>query len=429
MPEYTPFNPMKARAVTSMGSIESHKYYKNMLVPSIANQFSIATEYMKNWFLEKFPKNYFKTVHIDGKHVSADFINKSSKEKTKILKPMVTITPKINLEYNRDNIDLMKHGKFVVNDPFFHDVKNRIYLKAIPELLEMPFEFRIKVSTKAAQIDLYKKMQLVFPILETETPYMDLDIHIPYELITSIGKDMNFEFNEDGSLRDPDSFISYLNRNSDYVFLTKFRGITNRREFFMRWPNINAHIKIDSALSADDGEREGMLYNNFIIEMSVMLHFPAIKYFEYLSMVKHDYVSSEKDESEYFGMFSIPLLKIPDFNEKGWQQYITTDYEDIDAVDNYLEIDFSGLFQGNDIYDIIQYTKSVYINPRIFLDIHIYNHDKEIPYNMDWDTLKLRTTNKVTAYNSYIVIYSDFGYINDTISILRNMNDERYKLR
>ena len=429
MPEYIPFNPMRDRAVTAMGSIESHKYYKNMLVPSIANQFSIATEYMRNWFLEKFPKNYFKTVHIDGKHVSADFINKSSKEKTKILKPMVTITPKINLEYNRDNIDLMKHGKFVVNDPFFHDVKNRIYLKAIPELLEMPFEFRIKVSTKASQIDLYKKMQLVFPILETETPYMDLDIHIPYELISSIGKDMNFEFDSDGSLKDPDAFVSYLNQNSNYVFLTKFRGITNRREFFMRWPNTNAHIKIDSALSADDGEREGMLYNNFIIEMSVMLHFPAIKYFEYLSMVKHDYVSSEKEDSEYFGMFSIPLLKIPDLNDKGWQQYITTNYEDIDAVDNYLEIDFSSLFQGNDIYDIIQYTKSIYVNPQIFIDIHIYNHDKEIAYNIDWDTLKLKTTQKVTAYNSYIVIYSDYGYINDTISILRKMNDERYNLR
>lgn len=425
MPDYIPFNPMRARAVKSIGTIRDQKYYKNILVPSVANQYSIATEYMKNWFLEKFPKNYFKTVHIDGKHIATDFINKNSIERTKILKPMVTIIPRINLEYTRENIDIVKYA---INEPFFRDLKNNVYLKATPELLEMPFEFKIKVSTKAAQIDLYKKIQLLFPVLASETPYMDLDIHIPYELVTAIGKDLGFKFDDEDIIEDPDSFVAYLNSHSDYVFLTKFRGITNRRELFMRWPNTNAHIKIDSALSADDGETEGMLYNNFIIEMSVMLHFPAIKYFEYLSCVKHDYVTTEKDESEYFGMFSIPLLKIPDLNDKGWGQYVTTEYEDLDAVDDYLTIDFNELWYGNDVYDIIQYTKSIFVNPQIFLDIHLYNHEKELHYNMDWNTLKLTTLDKVTAYNTYIVIYADNGYMNDTISILRKMKDERYRL-
>lgn len=428
MPDYRPFNPMYDRAVKRMGTLEDHKYYKNIMVPSAQNQYSIAIEFMRDWFLSKFPKNYFKSVHIDGKHIAEDFINKNAIDRTKLLKPLVAITPKINLEFNRDNIDLMKHGKFVINDAFFKDLKRRTYLKAIPEQLEMPFEFRIKVSTKAAQIDLYKRMQLLFPVLESETPYMDIDIHIPYELVKAVGTDAGFKLNENGILEDIEGFVNYMNHHSDYVFLCKFRGITNRKEVFMRWPNINAHIKIDSALSADDGEREGALYNNFIIEMGVMLHFPAIKYFEYYCSQKHDYIVNEDDASEYFGMFSVSMLKIPEVNEKGWMQYVVTNYDDTDAVDDYLEIDFKELFAQSDIGTIIQYTKSLFVNPEVFMDIHLYNHEEEVFYKMDWNTLKLKTLSKVTAYKSYIVIYADYKYINDAVTILREVKDDRYRL-
>ena len=106
--------------------------------------------------------------------------------------------------------------------------------------------------------------------------------------------------------------------------------------------------------------------------MGVMLHFPAIKYFEYYCSQKHDYIVNEKEASEYFGMFSVSMLKIPEVNEKGWMQYIVTNYEDTDAVDDYLEIDFKELFAQSDIGMIIQYTKSLFVNPEVFMDIHIY---------------------------------------------------------
>lgn len=427
MSKYGPSNIIHDKAVESIGTLKQHKFYKNILVPSTMNQYSVAIEFMRNWFLEKFPKNYFKTVNIDGSHISEDYMKMDPIQRTKRLKPMLSIIPKINLEFD-DSVSTKRPWRFVINQSFFRDAERCIYLRATPELLEMPFEFKIMVSSKANQIDLYRKMNILFPITETETPYMDLDIHVPYELVEAIGSDIGFKFKNDGSLEDPDSFIEYMNKHSYYVFLPKFRGITNRKEIFLRWPTINGHIKIESTMDYDDGEKVGSLYDNFSISMNVMLHFPAIRYFEYSSCVKHDYIVTEKDASEYLGMFSIPLLKIPELNDKGWGQYVVTDYEDIDAVGKQLTIPFADLFRGDDIQYLIGYTKSIFIHPTIFMDIHIYNHDKEMHYNMDWDTLCLTTVEPVTAYKSYIVIYTDFGYMNDTMLVLKDMDKSRYKI-
>lgn len=428
MPNYKPINPITARAVKRMGTKEDHQYYKHILIPSAANQYSIAIEYMRDWFLEKFPKNYFKTIHIEGKHVAQDFFNKDAIARAKALKPMLAIIPKINLEYNRETVDLNETNIRLRTDPFFRDLPRHMAIKAYPEQLEMPFDFRVKVSTRAAQIDLYNRMKLLFPVLESETHYLDIDMHIPYELVKAVGRDAGFEVDDNGVLKDSASFVAYMNTHSSYIFLEKFRGITHRNEIFMRWPEACAHIKIDSSLQPDDGEREGALYDNFTIEMSLVLRFPSIQFYEYLTTYEHDYVVNENDESEYLGMFSIPMLKIPELNDKGWMQYSVHNYEDNEAVDNYLEIDFTDQLTATDIGAVIAYTKSIFINPAAFMDIHLYNSDSEIPYEMNWETLTLRTLTKVKARNSYIVIYADHKYINDTVSILRNVKESRYRI-
>lgn len=427
MSKYGPCNIIHDKAVERMGTIKQHKFFKNIMVPSVMNQYSIAIEYMRNWFLEKFPANFFKTVNIDGSHITEDFFTMNTIQRTKRLKPMLSIIPKINLDFS-DSVSTKRPGHFVINNAFFKDMERHMHLRATPEILEMPFEFKIMVSTKASQIDLYKRMNISFPVGETETPYMDLDIHVPYELITAVATDAGFKFDSEGNLIDVEGFISYLNKNSYYIFLCKFRGVTNRKEIFLRWPNINAHIKIESNLEYDDGEKVGQLYDNFTIGMNVMLHFPSIKYFEYYSCNKHDYIVNEKDSSEYVGMFSIPLLKIPEVNEKGWSQYVVTDYISIESIDKQLQIPFSELFHGDELEEVIEYTKSLFIHPSIFIDIQVYNHDKKLHYNMDWNTLRLTSLETVTAAKSYIVIYADHSYINDVMIILRDMKKDRYKL-
>ena len=42
------------------------KLYKAMQLPSYVHGYSLAIEYMRDWFLKKFPKNYFNSVYING---------------------------------------------------------------------------------------------------------------------------------------------------------------------------------------------------------------------------------------------------------------------------------------------------------------------------------------------------------------------------
>lgn len=432
------YQPFIAKPMKRIMNEESHQLYKNILVPSAMNQYSIAIQYMRDWFVSKFPTNYLKNVYIDSKHILDDFRNANGngkkKDLVKLMRPMLAITPKINLEYNRDNVDLVNIGRPKAplfgrykDQAFFRDYERNLFILAVPEELEMQFDFKIKVSTKALQIDLYKRMQIMYPVQGSTTPYIDFDVHIPYELIKAIAIDIDAELDDKGNLVDPLYMISYLNSHSSFVFLNKFRPINGREEFFLRFTNAPMYIKIGDALSADDGEREGMLYTNYMIEMSTYVKFPSIKYFMYYSATNHEYVVNSEEPSEFLGMMTIAMIDVPDTNSKGWNKYVTMDYM-ADKVDEPLSINFTNQWANNDIYDIIMYTKDKrLVNPEIFLDVHLYNNESEVPVQMDWDKLELTTLEPITAYKSHIVVYGDYTYINEVISNIKNMTSNRVK--
>ena len=66
--------------------------HRNLSTPSTIHGYSLAVEYMKNWFLKQFDDDYFKTVHINGKHVFDDYRRFSKTELLKIEKPAVKKT-------------------------------------------------------------------------------------------------------------------------------------------------------------------------------------------------------------------------------------------------------------------------------------------------------------------------------------------------
>ena len=47
--------------------------YRNLAMPSYVHGYSLAIEYMRSWFLSHFDKNFFKVVHVNGKHVLDDW--------------------------------------------------------------------------------------------------------------------------------------------------------------------------------------------------------------------------------------------------------------------------------------------------------------------------------------------------------------------
>ena len=107
------------------------KLNKYISIPSSVHGYSLAIEYMRDWIVSKFPKDFFKTVHINGKHVLADFRHLNGPKMKQIQRPAIAIVPQINADYNRENIDLIQGGLNIYTrnaarqiDRFFNDIDN-----------------------------------------------------------------------------------------------------------------------------------------------------------------------------------------------------------------------------------------------------------------------------------------------------------------
>ena len=75
-------------------------------VPSNIHGYSIGVEYMQKWFLDKFDKDFFKTIFVSGKSVFDDYRKLSKQELLSIEKPALSINPLLDIDFNRDFVDL-----------------------------------------------------------------------------------------------------------------------------------------------------------------------------------------------------------------------------------------------------------------------------------------------------------------------------------
>ena len=139
--------------------------YRNLAMPSYVHGYSLAIEYMRDWFLSHFDKDFFKVVHINGKHVLDDwkhFNNYNIKRE----KPMLAIVPTVDYDYDRESLDLymadqnllLKRSNY--QQSFLKDYDSMTFLYMQPRALKMNFTFKVRVNSRAEQLDLYNKMEI-----------------------------------------------------------------------------------------------------------------------------------------------------------------------------------------------------------------------------------------------------------------------------
>lgn len=419
-----------AYQVVDIKNFGKKKMIRSLSIPSSIHSFSVCIEYMKNWFLEKFGKDYFKTVYIDSKHVIDDFRTLSEVQKLKRQKPMVAIVPQLDFAFDREKIDACPFGLEIYaargefRNSFFKDEQNDMYLGMGLECNLIKFTYRMRFNTRAQQMDMFKYIKLACRVGFTQGKDNDMDFHIPYGLMLQIASDAGFAI-KDNKIVNIIEFMHYLNSHSDMIFLYKFRCINGKDEFFLRVPNLYTHISVTD-ISADDGEREGQLQNNFGIEMEAEVRFPSPQMYAYYSETDHSYISLNEEVPESISVYTLQLGDVPKVNDKGWQEYICTDYED-DNITTPLSINMNDLFAGGNIARVIEYNKSINISSSVFLDIKLYNNGKLINSNIDWNTMILTTEKPVESYMSSLVIYADLDYLTNTIATLTDADKTRIK--
>lgn len=391
----------------------------NLCTPSISSSYSICVEYMRNWFIRKFQSGYFKSEFISGKNILADYLKKDILDFVKRNKPSLLISPRLDFEFTRDFTDSYMYGnKTYYNrarfkDAFFKDPIHQNLLSIEMEQLRVNFRFAIKVSEYNHAIDLFKYMQTALNG-GTETHYIDLDFQVPKTILLAIAQDSGFEI-KDNNIVENIKFLKYLNTYSQLPFAYKFRGTKGEYEYFIRLCNMYTHLR-SSNIDLSDGDREGQLDNNFISSIEVECLFPAPKFYAYYSKNNHTFVN--KSGSPMFTFKNLCFDAIPTTNEKGWNQYMSSDYIEEDKIlkNSPIEIEFKDLLKSdysNSLFAISEYIKSIFISPSAFIDIKLFNSGEQCKIDIDWNTYKIKTKLPLPERLSTIVFYIDMEYVNN----------------
>ena len=419
--------------------------YGDLYIPSWVNGFSIGVEFIYNWFLSKFPKNFFKTIHVANKSPYDDFRRFNVGELTKREKPACLITSNLQYDFNDNMNDLNYYGvdtyirKSDWQRSFFKDARHGLYISYDMETMLLNFNIRVRVQTRSEQLDLYNRIRKVFRIGCTETIDLDMDIHIPYELIFQLACLVGapVDVNEEAII-DPYNFVAYLNRHSQMPILYKMRYINGKHEFFVRMRNLPTHLNLTNPLDADDGENDGQMMNNFNIDMQIVMRLPIPSLFLLYNEGKQ-VNSVHTESSEGLTVYSMKVFDIPDVNYKGWDMFAHSNYA-ADENEKYVEsINIRELFKapvnskvGTDLDSIIDIAIKEGFSPDNFIDIALYTSDTNSEYgrtkiDIDWENRVRKIAEDIKNLYFYIAIYIDRGYVNNKVIDIDKANDSRLK--
>ena len=411
----------------------AEKLYTNLAIPSYVHAYSLAIDYMYKWFEDKFEKNFFiGGIYVDGKHVLDDYKNKQRKQIIKGQQPRARIEPRIQHDYDREGLDSylapvnMYTRRSNANNSFFKDYDRDIFLGLNMKALRMDFNFKVRLNTRAQQLDLSQRMELYFRVGATQYEDLSLDFHVPKEIILNIADKAGFEIKK-GEVVDIVEFLHYLNRHSDVPFLFKIRAINKKAEFFIRMNGLYTHIAVRDKLQLDDGERNGKLDFYYHIEMNATLTIPVPQFYAYYSGDDIKIKINPKEASEgTVAIYSINMVDIPKVDENGWAQAAITQYATDDGEEF---MDLSSLFDGENILArTINHDLVNGVSPSHFINIKVYTEGdiaKRVPIKMDW-------FKKIAYFETPqpedildIAVYYDREYINELNISMESLNDNR----
>lgn len=411
---------MAYREIQIKDIVKEQQLNKNITVAPLHQSYALCIEYMKHWFLKKFDPEFFSWTHIDGSHVFGEVMKYTRKE---IMshnaddKASLTIIPTIDDDYNRDRLDQNLFGldQFInttkIDKSFFQDPVNSRYIMMKMDMMLLNFTYRVKVPTRAMQLDVQKYMKLAFRTNLSESQDLDLDYVMPYPMMLFIAKDLGFEIKDD-RICEPIKFLSYLNSRSFIPITYKRSNVNAREEYFVRVDHLPVRLLIKD-VTKDDGNRYGHLSDDFTIEMQVEVRFPSMQLYVYFTKEEFTEIAFGKEAYNIDNTLMMSLHYYDDppaINDKGWKLTINAQWEE--EKTGLINIDLNELFDG-ELSQISNILVSRFISPSVFIDIQLYSAGTRLEdVNIDWGNMKLTANNPTNKLVSTLAIYLDLEYLN-----------------
>lgn len=387
------------------------------------HNYALCLEYTKKFFMEKFDKDFFWNIHLEGANIFGelakvskdDILRKTNEERCRLI-----ITPEIDETFDRDKVDSNIYGVKSYIDTtlradrsFFKDPVNNRYVLMKMDASLVKFNFKVKCPTRAIQLDVFKFMKLAFRIGYSETINISADYVLPYPMMVAVARDCGFEVTENNEIKEPISFLTYLNSRSMTPIVYRRANITAKEEYFVRVPNLPVRFGFED-ITCDNGNKVGHLNTEYNIDMNITTQFPSMQFYIYYTQTNLELVKIGKEVTNlnnYLIMALHQVPKIPEVNDKGWLLYLTTEYQ----ADNYEDrtVHFDELFEG-ELLEFIKDLKRRFIAPQTYIDIAIYNDGIKQEIALDYDTYHVYITSpkRPNKLVYIIAIYLDLNYYN-----------------
>lgn len=392
---------------------------KNITVAPLHQSYALCIEYMRHWFLQKFKDDFFSWIHTDGSHVFGEMVKLDKKNimtHTADDKASLTIIPTIDDDYNRDRLDQNLFGidQFInttkIDKAFFQDPINQRYILMKMDMMLLNFTYRIRVPSRAMQLDIQKYMKLAFRTNLSESNDVDLDYVLPYPMMLFIARDLGFEVKDD-RIVEPIKFLTYLNSRSYIPITYKRSNVNAREEYFVRVDHIPVRLLIKD-VTKDDGNKYGHISDDFGIEMQVEVRFPSMQLYVYFTKEELTKVTFGEEVYNIDNTLMMSLHYYDDppvINTRGWKLTINAQWEE--EKPGSIDIDLNELFDG-ELSQISNYLVSKFISPSVFIDVQLYSGGMKLDTDINWDDMTLHADNPTDKLISTIAIYIDLEYLN-----------------
>lgn len=403
----------------------------SVVLPSQHQSYAVCVEFARDWFLGRFREGFFNSIYVDGTH-SFDEFRKFSQinQQMKKANPLLAIIPVIDMTHNRDWIDsspeipmLMRRSK--IEGTFFNDIRDNrgLHLQLLFKTVKMNFTYKMRLNTRAEQLDMVEFIKLKHRAGYTETCNLTLDIHVPKAIISQIAFDNAMELDQAGNPVDSVKMLQYLNSYSLIPFIYKLRCSTGNSEYFIKVPNCVAHIKSEMP-TFDDGDRQDTTTTNYTVDFNVEVEMTAPYCYTYFSQHDQHYINDAPVCLDpMIIVSSVIKTELPTEDENHWAYLTHTEYEvDDEDVNKPLEIPLKEYFRGTDLGKIIDYTQRIGVSPAAFINFGIYNEGVNMKYEMDWGKMICKTTDPITVNRTVIAIYCDMKYVNNVTIYLNELD-------
>ena len=455
-PDYSNMKILSNREVESMLGLHPKDYpilkierdYKkelktNLVIPSFNQNFSCAVEFMTKWFYNKFPDDFFKSKYIESSNILEQANRLTRKDMLTIAKPAAMIRASIqDISYNRDQLNTHNYGALTYTnrarykDAFFFDRDKHLFISIAMEAMKANFTFKMMLPYQGINFDIAKSCTLWFRAGGSEKHYLDMDFHVPNELLEQLAADIGLKnlCPYSGKIIDAVEFCHYFNQRSRLMLEYKFNSGTGTMQYFLKVPHCWFHIKTGE-VQTDEGMRQGHLMNNYTITFDSEVDFVCPKFYAYYSFTQYDLIRSiSRLDKNSFIVQNTSLAKIPNTNEKGWPWATRTEYNfnsDKDIADikakKLMHINFSELLAA-DLRAAIDMTKAIAISPSVFLDIWVYNGFKVVKTSIDWQTYTINILEPITSMKCHLIIYMDNEYFHEQVTNFKQYSKDRQSL-